>query len=62
MSFKNLEVQTARWIQRMQDYNFTSEYRQGQKHNNADALSRPPCQEECTHCHKLEVWADIKQV
>jgi hypothetical protein len=43
MSFKNLEVQTARWIQRLQEYNFTSEHRQGRKHNNADALSRRPC-------------------
>jgi ribonuclease HI len=27
MSFKNLEGQTARWIQRIQEYNFTSEHR-----------------------------------
>jgi hypothetical protein len=52
--FKNLEGQTARWIQRLQEYNFTSEHRQGRKHNNADALSRRPCQEKCTHCHKVE--------
>jgi hypothetical protein len=26
MSFKNLEGQTARWIQRLQEYNFTSEH------------------------------------
>jgi hypothetical protein len=49
MSFKNLEGQTARWIQRLQEYNFTSEHRQGRKHNNADALSRRPCQESCNH-------------
>jgi hypothetical protein len=40
MSFKNFEGQTARQIQRLQEYNFTSEQRQGQKHNNVDALSR----------------------
>jgi hypothetical protein len=62
MSFKNLEGNTARWIQRLQEYNFTSEHRQGRKHNNADALSRRPCQEECTHCHIVEARADIKQV
>jgi hypothetical protein len=28
----------------------------------ADALSRRPCQEECTHCHKIELYADIKQI
>jgi hypothetical protein len=39
MSFKNLEGQNARWIQRLQEYNFNSEHRQGRKHNNADALS-----------------------
>jgi hypothetical protein len=27
MSFKNLEEQTERWIQRLQEYNFTSEHR-----------------------------------
>jgi hypothetical protein len=62
MSFKNLEGQTARWIQRLQEYNFKSEHRQGWKHNNADALSRQPCQEECTHCHKVEAWAYIKHI
>jgi hypothetical protein len=43
MSFKNLEGQTARWIQLLQEYNFTFEHRQGQKHNNADALSQRLC-------------------
>jgi hypothetical protein len=23
---------------------------------------RRPCQEECTHCHKVEAGADVKQV
>jgi hypothetical protein len=62
MSFKYLEGQTALWINRLQEYNFTSENRQGRKHNNADALSRRPCLEECTHCHKVEARADIKLV
>jgi hypothetical protein len=62
MSFKNLEGQTARWIQRLQEYNFSSEHRQGRKHNNADALSRRPCQENCSHCHKVEDRAEIKQI
>jgi hypothetical protein len=54
LSFKNLEVQTARWIQRLQEYNFASEHRQGRKHNNVDALSRRPCPEGCSHCLKIE--------
>jgi hypothetical protein len=29
MGFKNFEGQTARWIQRLQEHNFTSEHRQG---------------------------------
>jgi hypothetical protein len=41
MSFKNLEGQTTSWIQRLQEYNFTSEHRQGPKHNNADGLTQP---------------------
>jgi hypothetical protein len=51
-----------RHIQRLQEYNFTSEHRQGRKHNNADDLSRRPCQEECTHCHKVESRAYVKQI
>jgi hypothetical protein len=61
-SFKNLERQTAHWIQRLQEHNFTSEHRQGRKHNDDDVLLRWPCQEECTHCYKVEARADIKQV
>jgi hypothetical protein len=38
MTFKNLEGQIAQWIQHLQEYNFTSKHRQGQKHNNANAL------------------------
>jgi hypothetical protein len=62
MGFKNLDGQTVRWIQHLQEYNFTSEHPQGQKHNNADALSQWPCQEECTQCHEVEAQADIRQV
>jgi hypothetical protein len=39
MSFKNLKGQTARWIQHLQENNFTFKHHQGQKYNNADALS-----------------------
>jgi hypothetical protein len=40
MNFKNLKGQTACWIQHLQEYNFTSEYCQGQKYNNANTLSQ----------------------
>jgi hypothetical protein len=62
MSFKNLEGQTVRWIQHLQEYNFISEHRQGWKHKNADALSRRPCREECVQCHKVEAWENIAKV
>ncbi|PNF33868.1 hypothetical protein B7P43_G07231 [Cryptotermes secundus] len=62
MSFRKLEGQTARWIQRVQEYNFTSAHCQGRKHSNADALSRRPCQEKCAHCHKVETRTEVKQI
>jgi hypothetical protein len=62
MNIKNLEGQTARWVQRIQEYKFTSEHRQGRKNKNADALSKRICQEECTHCHKVEIRAEIKEI
>ena len=54
LSFRNLEGQTARWIQRLQEYDFSAEHHQGRKHCNADALSRRPCPVDCTHCQKIE--------
>jgi hypothetical protein len=61
-NFKNPEGQTARWIHRLQEYNFTSEHSQGRKQENAYALSRRRCKKKCAHCHKFEAWTDIKQV
>jgi hypothetical protein len=31
-------------------------------HSNVNALSQKPCQEECTHCQKVDVLAEVKQV
>jgi hypothetical protein len=42
----------------LQEYNFTSEHRQGRKHNNADVLYR----EVFAHCHKVETSADVSQM
>jgi hypothetical protein len=50
MSFENFEGQTALWIQRLQEHNFTSEHRQG----------RRPCRGACTHCHNVDARADVK--
>ena len=54
LQFKNPEGQAARWIERLQEYNFVIEHRAGTSHRNADALSRRPCQDECKHCSRLE--------
>ena len=35
--------QQARWLETMQEYNFTIEHRAGRSHGNADGMSRDPC-------------------
>ena len=42
-NFKEPEGQLARWLERLQEYDFTIAHRPGRKHQNADALSRRPC-------------------
>ena len=55
LSFRNPEGQIARWIQRLQEYDFEIQHRPGLKHNNADALSRRPCLPHlCKHCDRQE--------
>jgi hypothetical protein len=54
LQFKNPEGQVARWIERLQEFDFDTEHRAGTAHKNADALSRRPCMELCKHCHKAE--------
>jgi RNase H-like domain found in reverse transcriptase/Reverse transcriptase (RNA-dependent DNA polymerase)/Integrase zinc binding domain/Integrase core domain/gag-polyprotein putative aspartyl protease len=54
LQFKNLEGQLARWMVRLQEYNFQIEHRSGRTHLNADGLSRRPCSRECKHCTKHE--------
>jgi len=55
MSFKNLEGQLARWLERIQQYDFEIIYRGGKSHGNADGLSRQPCVEmSCGYCNKTE--------
>ena len=42
-SFKDPEGQVARWLELLSRFDFTVSHRAGQKHVNADALSRRPC-------------------
>ena len=55
LNFRLPEGQIARWIEKLQQYNFSIEHRPGQLHGNADILSRRPCSEVgCTYCSRLE--------
>ncbi|GBO20553.1 Retrovirus-related Pol polyprotein from transposon 297 [Araneus ventricosus] len=54
LNFKEPESQIARWIQRLQEYDFEIQHRKGASHGNADALSRGPCREGCKHCSNAE--------
>ena len=49
-NFKEPEGQLARWITRLQEYDFTIVHRRGRNHANADALSRHPCT-QCGRCN-----------
>lgn len=61
LSFKNPEGQTARWLEHLQQYHFTIEHRPGEKHGNADALSRRPClSDACKHCSKQEAKEELQ--
>ena len=54
LNFKNPEEQVARWIERLQSYEFEIQHRKGEQHKNADALSRRPCNDECKYCIRME--------
>lgn len=55
LSFKDLEGQLARWLERLQQYDFEPIYRSGVSHGNADGLSRRPCQNFfCKYCERVD--------
>jgi len=43
--------QQARWLEIMEEFDFVIEHRPGQRHGNADALSRRPCRLKNCACH-----------
>ena len=56
LNFKNVQGQLARWLQKLQQYDFVVIHRVGKSHSNADALSRRPClTTECQFARKLKV-------
>ncbi|GBM48452.1 Transposon Ty3-I Gag-Pol polyprotein [Araneus ventricosus] len=54
LNFKEPEGQIARWIQRLQEYDFEIQHRKGTSHGNADAHSRRLCGESFKHCSNAE--------
>ena len=61
-NFKEPEGQLARWLEKLEEYNFTIVHRRGALHNNADALSRIPCRQCGRDNHnKDEVPSDDEQ-
>ncbi|GBM11574.1 Retrovirus-related Pol polyprotein from transposon 297 [Araneus ventricosus] len=54
LNFKEPEGQIARWIQRLQEYDFEIQHRKGTTHGSAIALSRRPCKESCKQCTNAE--------
>ncbi|GBN01476.1 hypothetical protein AVEN_209205-1, partial [Araneus ventricosus] len=52
--FSKILGQIARWIQRLQEYDFEIQHRKGTSHGNADALSRRPRKESCKQCTNAE--------
>lgn len=56
-NFKEPEGQLARWLECMQEFDFTISHRPGQKHQNADCLSCPPC----TQCGRENHSTDSPQ-
>uniref|UniRef100_A0AAQ4RI62 Gypsy retrotransposon integrase-like protein 1 n=1 Tax=Gasterosteus aculeatus aculeatus TaxID=481459 RepID=A0AAQ4RI62_GASAC len=56
MTFREPEGQLARWLEELQGYEFSVVHRAGERHGNADALSRRPCSEDdCRYCDRREV-------
>jgi len=39
--------QQARWLEKLEEYDFEVTHRPGTQHRNADAMSRPPCPKSC---------------
>ena len=51
---KDPEGQLARWLARLGQYSYSIVHRPGERHINADAMSRRPCPSDCGHCLKRE--------
>ena len=45
--------QIARWLELLSEFKYTTEHRKGEKHGNADGLSRRACT-DCKQCERIE--------
>ena len=55
MTFREPEGQLARWLEELQGCEFTVTHRAGERHGNADALSRRPCHADgCRYCDRRD--------
>jgi hypothetical protein len=61
-NLKEPQGQVARWLETLQEFNFTITHRKGKNHNNADALSRRPCNQECRTCKRQSATPQIQIV
>ncbi len=63
-TFKEPEGQLARWLEQLQQYNFDIIHRRGRSHQNADALSRLPCNQcgRSSHDDTIESQLGIHKV
>ena len=52
-NMKNPSGQVARWLEKLAAYDWEIQHRAGRSHNNADALSRSPCDGRCPQCLKI---------
>lgn len=51
---KEPSAQIARWLEFLEEFQFSIEHRPGQKHGNADGLSRRNCI-DCQQCRRIEL-------
>lgn len=62
MGFKDLEGQLVRWLEILGTYDYEVVYRPGNRHGNADALSRRPFRsDECAFCDRIESRHDPEE-
>ena len=58
-NFREPEGQLARWLERLQELDFEVVHRKGTAHQNADSLSRLPCQQCGRNSHDTSTTAEV---